>query len=253
MDCAKSWPMPSPDDYDYAPLIPYCESHGDYPIVLGGAGVGCVMNRIGQFRGMPDALCDVATEDAAGLYLADRMLEIDFEIARRALEKVGDRVQIFCMGEDLGTQKGPIINPETYRRVLKPRHRRYIDEAKKYGLLVMFHCCGSSSWAYDDLADMGVDIIDTAQPECAGMDPAHLKRRYGAKLSFHGMISTAGVLAFGSPAEVAGEVRRILDIMMPGGGYALGPTHMIQSNSPLENVLAMYESAQEYLEYSIVP
>jgi uroporphyrinogen decarboxylase len=240
-----AWPMPSPDDYHYDSLRPYRDAHPDYPIVLGGAGVACIINRIGQFRGMPDALCDVVTEDPIGLRLIDRMLDIDFEIVRRALAAVGDRVHIFCMGEDLGTQRGPIISPETYRKVIKPRHQRFIDEAKRYDLLVMFHCCGSSSWAFDDLADMGVDIVDTLQPEAADMDPAFLKATYGHKLCFHGMMSTAGVLAFGTPEQVREEVQHLLDLMMPGGGFALCPTHLIQSNSPVANVVAMYDAARE--------
>ena len=245
-DQVDRWPMPSPDDYSYDELLEYCDAHPNFPIVFGGAGVGCIINRIGQIRGMPDALCDVATENPIGLRLIDRMQDVDLEVVQRSLAMVGNKVQIFCMGEDLGTQRGPIISPEAYRRVLKPRHKRFIDEAKRYGLLVMFHCCGASSWAFDDLADMGVDIIDTLQPEAASMDPAHLKRTYGHKLSFHGMMSTAGVLAFGTAQQVRDEVKRILDIMMPGGGFALAPTHLIQSNSPVDNVLALYDAAREF-------
>jgi uroporphyrinogen decarboxylase len=245
VDQANRWPMPSPEDYDYLSLASYCDAYPDYPIVFGGAGVGCIINRAGQLRGMPDALCDVTIEDPAGLRLIDRMLEVDFEMVRRGLALIGNKVHIFCMGEDLGTQRGPIISPDVYRAVIKPRHRRFIDEAKRYGLLVMFHCCGSSSWAFDDLADLGVDIVDTLQPEAANMDPALLKRTCGRKLSFHGMISTAGVLAFGTPQQVRDEVKRVLDVMMPDGGFALAPTHLIQSNSPVENVVAMYETARE--------
>lgn len=246
---AGAWPMPDPDDFNYADLVLYCEAHPDYPIVIGGAGVGCIINRTGQLRGMTGALCDVATQDPAGLRLIDRMQDIDFEVLRRALALAGHQAHIFCMGEDLGAQHGPIVSPGTYRAVIKPRHQRYIDEAKKYNLLVMFHCCGSSSWAYDDLADMGVDIIDTVQPEPAHMDPAYLKKTYGHKLSFHGCISTTGVLSFGAPGEVRDEVKRILDIMMSGGGIALAPAHLIQSNTPVQNVLALYRTAHEYGVY----
>lgn len=249
VDQINRWPMPNPDDYNYDWMRDYCRQHPHFPIVLGGAGVGCIMNRAGQIRGMGDVFCDIATEDPAGMRLVDRMNEIDLETARRALDAVGDQVHIFSMGEDLGSQRGPIIDPATFRKVLKPRAQRFIDAAKKYNLLVMFHSCGSSSWAFDDLADMGVDILDTLQPETANMDPAYLKRTFGHKLSFHGMLSTAGVLAFGTADQVRDEVKRLLDIVMPGGGFALAPTHMIQSNSPVENVVAMYDTAREYGVY----
>jgi uroporphyrinogen decarboxylase len=249
MDQARSWPFPDPDDYNYDDLLPRCEACADYALVLGGAGVACILNNLGSIRGMDGVLCDVVTEDPAGMLLLDRFNQLQLEVARRALAIAGDRVDLFCVGEDLGTQRGPIVNPETFRKVIKPRLQRFIDEAKKYDLPVMMHSCGSSSWAFDELADMGVDIMDTLQPEAADMDPAYLKQRFGPTLSFHGAISTTGALSFGTVQDVRDDVHRVLDIMMPGGGYALAPTHMIQSNSPLENVLAMYETALEYGVY----
>jgi uroporphyrinogen decarboxylase len=249
MEQAKSWPFPSPDDYSYEKLLEECDSRGDNAIVLGGAGVGCILNNLGSIRGMDGVLCDVVTEDPAGMHLIDRFNDLQFEVASRALAIAGHRADLFCIGEDLGTQNSSIISPDTFTKILKPRHQRFIDEAKKYDLPVMMHSCGSSSWAFDDLADIGVDIMDTLQPEAAGMDPAYLKKTFGHKLAFHGVISTTGNLSFGTADDVRDEVKRVLDIMMPGGGYALAPTHAIQSNSPVENVLAMYETAREYGVY----
>ena len=81
------------------------------------------------------------------------------------------------------------------------------------------------------------------------MSPAYLKRRSGDRLAFHGCISTAGPLAYGSPEDVAANVRETLEVMMPGGGYVLAPTHQVQDNTPTENVLAMYEAAREFGRY----
>jgi uroporphyrinogen-III decarboxylase len=113
----------------------------------------------------------------------------------------------------------------------------------------MIHCCGSSSWAFDDFIEMGIGVVDTLQPEAKNMAPAYLKGRYSDRLAFHGAISTAGPLAYGTPEEVVEDVRRTLGIMMPGGGYALAPTHQIQDNSPTENVVAMYDAARRYGQY----
>ena len=78
---------------------------------------------------------------------------------------------------------------------------------------------------------------------------SHLKKRWGGKLAFHGCISTAGPLAYGTAEDVARNVRDTLAIMMPGGGYVLSPTHSIQDNSPTANVVAMYEAGRKHGQY----
>jgi uroporphyrinogen decarboxylase len=113
----------------------------------------------------------------------------------------------------------------------------------------MIHTCGSSSWAYEEYIEMGMDAVDTLQPEARDMAPAYLKERFGARLAFHGCISTAGPVASGRPEDTVRNVRETLDVMMPGGGYCLAPTHSLQDNSPTENVVAMYAAAREFGRY----
>ena len=124
-----------------------------------------------------------------------------------------------------------------------------VDIAKAYDIPCMIHSCGSSSWAFDDFLEMGVAVVDTLQPEARDMAPAYLKQRWGDRLAFHGMISTAGPVAHGTVEEVVKTVRETLAVMMPGGGYCLAPTHLLQDNSPTENVVAMYEAARRFGVY----
>lgn len=114
---------------------------------------------------------------------------------------------------------------------------------------VMIHSCGSSSWAYEDFVDMGITVVDTLQPEAKDMAPAYLKRQFGGRLAFHGCISTAGPVATGTVKETVDYCRRTLGVMMPGGGYCFAPTHLLQDNSPTDNVVAMYATAREYGRY----
>jgi len=139
-----------------------------------------------------------------------------------------------------------MISMAVFNKHIRPRYQKYCDLAHAYNLPVMMHCCGSSSWAFDSFVEMGIHVVDTLQPEAAYMAPEYLKQRYGDRLAFHGCISTAGPVAYGSVDEVVAECRRTLEIMMPGGGYCFAPTHALQDNSPTENVLAMYEAARAY-------
>ena len=183
------------------------------------------------------------------LTFINRFVEIKFEILRRTIEAANGGIDFIRIGEDLGTQHGPLISMETFRKHIAPRHRPFFELAEAYDLPVMIHTCGSSSWAYDEYIAMGLDAVDTLQPEAADMAPEYLKRRFGDRLAFHGCISTAGPVAFGTVEDVRKDCRRTLEIMMPGGGYCFAPTHALQDNSPTENVLAMYETAHSVGRY----
>lgn len=244
-----AWPMPSPDDYDYDIITEQCKKYEKYAIYAGDAGLGDIINMTGMLRSMEQTLVDLATDEPAGLILIDRRLEIQLEVLRRTLEAGKGKIDFVWMGEDLGTQHTPLISLELYRKHIRPRHQKFIDLAKEYKLPVMIHSCGSSSWAYEDFIEMGINVVDTLQPEAKNMSPAYLKRCFGGRLAFHGCISTAGPVAYGSVEDTVGNVKETLEIMMPGGGYCFSPTHYLQDNSPTENVVAMYDAAREYGTY----
>lgn len=246
VDEIEAWPMPSPDDFDYSSIPTICEKHKGYALWVGGPGLGDIINSNGMLRSMEQVLIDLITDNPAGLRLIDRKLDIQLEITRRTIEAADGMIDFMWIGEDLGTQIGPLISKELFRKHILPRHKRLINLAKEYNLPVMIHSCGSSSWAYEDLIDAGVNAVDTLQPEAKNMEPAYLKKQFGGRLVFHGCISTAGPVAFGTVDEVIQYVKEILDIMMPGGGYCFAPTHSLQDNSPVENVVAMYETAHKY-------
>ena len=243
LELIESWPMPSPDDFDYESVAQQCRQYKDYCCMAGNPGVGDIINSTGMIRTMEQVLVDLMLDDEVCLRYIDRKNAVQLEIMERTLAAGGGGIDLLWLGEDLGTQRGPMISPELFRRHLRPRHQHFVDLARACKIPVMLHSCGSSSWAFDDFIEMGVGIIDTLQPEVKDMAPAYLKERYGEKLAFHGCISTAGPVAYGTAAETAENVRQTLETMMPGGGYALAPTHHLQDNSPTENVVALYETA----------
>lgn len=244
-----AWPMPDPDRFDYSRVAEACRTHREYAVFCGGAGIGDVINSTGMLRSMEQTLVDLIADEPAGLLLTARRSAIYLAIMERTLAAAKGGIDLMWMGEDLGTQIAPIISLELYRRHIRPIHQRFIDLAKSFGIPVIVHTCGSSSWVYDDFIEMGVAAVDTLQPEAVNMEPAYLKKRFGDRLAFHGCISTAGPLATGTADEVRATCRHTLDIMKPGGGYCMAPTHSIQDNTPLENVLAMYETGRTYGRY----
>lgn len=243
------WPLPDPDLFDYGAVADDARRHRPHAVYAGGAGQADIINKAGMLRGTDQALVDLITDDPAGLLLTRRRTEVQLAILERTLDAGRGLIDFLWMGEDLGTQIGPLIGLDLYRKHLRPIHQKFVDLARSRNIPVMIHSCGSSSWAYADFAEMGIAVVDTLQPEARDMSPAHLKRTYGDRLAFHGCISTAGPVASGTVAETVAYCREILEIMKPGGGYCFAPTHQLQDNSPTENVLAMYETASRYGGY----
>jgi uroporphyrinogen decarboxylase len=246
---AAAWPMPDPDAFDYARAAAESRRLAEYCVVAGSPGLGDVINKSGMLGGHEWALMSLALDDPAFALLNDRRLAVEREVTRRTLEAAGGAIDLLWIGEDLGTQRGATISVEMFRRQIRPRLQPLVDLGRQFGIPVMIHSCGSSSWAFEDFVEMGISVVDTLQPEAKDMSPGELKRRFGDHLSFHGMISTAGPVAYGGVADVVADVRETLKVMKPGGGYALAPTHRLQANSPIENVVAMYEAAREWGRY----
>ena len=241
--------VPSPDEFDYSEIEHCADYFKEYAVYAGGAGLSDIINATGRVMGMEDTLVNLLNGDEATLNYINRRCDMELGIFERIMQKAKGKIDFFWMGEDLGTQNSPMVSLELYRKVFKPIHQKFIDAAKAYKLPVMIHTCGSSSWAYNDFIKMGIDAVDTLQPEAKDMSPKYLVDNFGGRLSFHGCISTAGALAYGSAADIEKNVRETIEIMKPCKGYMLAPTHAIQDNSPVENVLRMYECAVKYGKY----
>jgi uroporphyrinogen decarboxylase len=244
-----NWPLPSPDDFDYSQVVANCKKNCQYCVFTGSAGLADIINSTGMIRSMEQTLVDLALDEEPLLKFIDRRLAITLEVTARTLEAAKGGIDLLWIGEDLGTQIGPMISLDLFRKHIRPRHQRFVDLAKSFQLPVIIHSCGSSSWAFEDFIEMGIKGVETLQPEASNMAPEYLKKTFGKSLAFHGCISTAGPVATGSARDTEEYCRRTLEIMMPGGGYCFAPTHALQDNSPTENVVAMYEAAQKYGKY----
>ena len=211
-------------------------------------GVGAV-HQIQFMRGYAAALEDlVAAPDFVQAFL-DRYADFWTCMTERALEEVGDLVDLAMFGDDLGTQQGPVMSPALYRRLIKPAHARMVKAVKKFNKPVLLHSCGSVAAFIPDLVEIGIDALHPVQVSAKGMDTAQLKREFGRDITFWGGIDTHRVLPRGTPGDVRDEVRKRIADLAPGGGYVLGAVHNIQAEVPVENVLAMVEAAKEFGSY----
>ena len=243
MDDVENYPWPNPDDFNYSGIAQQCERVQDFAICLGGAGDPDIINGVSRGRGMEQVLMDIALRDEVGMAVIDKRVEICHKVLRRGLEAANGKVDILCLGEDTGNQNGRMVSPKDFDEVFKPRLKRFYDLAHEFGAKAMMHSCGDSHDIMPTFIEMGLDILDAMQPEPAGMNPETIRSICKNKLAFCGLISTQQTLPYGSVEDCRAEARHRLDVIAKGGGYILSPAHCIQPDTPLENVLAVYEEA----------
>ncbi len=244
------FPVPNPDDFDYDIALEQAKSYGgQYGLYVGNPGVPDVLNSNGRLMGVEDILCHIMLDDEAAMRFVQRRAAFQLGMMERTIDKCKGQLDFVWLGEDLGTQIAPMISLDLYRQQIKPIHKQFVDLAASYGLPTLVHTCGSSSWVYEDFIELGVRGVDTLQPEAANMSPQYLASHFGGRLNFRGCISTAGPLAYGTAEETEQVCRETLDVMMPVRGYHFAPTHEIQDNTPVENLITMYQAAHKYGVY----
>jgi uroporphyrinogen decarboxylase len=194
--------------------------------------------------GLEKFLMDLIIEPPYLQELIDRVMLVNLELAKQ-LVNLG--VDIIWLGDDFGIQTGMIMNPEIWRKHFKSRMQYFFSELKKLNpdVKIAWHTCGSIVPIVPDFIEIGLDILNPLQPLAHGMDPAFFKKTWGKQLTFFGAIDVQQLLPFESPHTVKSEVKRIASILGEDGGYIIAPAHNIQIDTPVENILAIYEAVKE--------
>lgn len=239
----KSHPWPSPDWWDFSELpamIDRLQQDGPYHVRF---RLGSFFEQAWALRGLEQFMLDIGYKSPIPEYIMDRILEVHLENLKAVLEVAGDRLDMVYTYDDVATQTSLLISPRSWRRLVKPRHQKILDLIHSYGKTAMYHCDGAVAPLIPELIDIGVDVLNPVQPDAPGMEPAALKEQYGPQLTFHGGVDIIRTLPRGTQDQVREEVRARVKVLGAGGGYIMCSSHHIQPDTPLENVLAMYEPA----------
>jgi len=222
--------------YRFEHLDEWCRQNARHFTIL---AVGDLWERATFMCGMERLLVYVATERDFVEALLDGITDYILQTMHILFERfVFDGI---FLSDDYGTQKSMLINPGTWRQLVKPRLARIFAKAKSAGKAVMLHSCGNVRAVVGDLVALGLDILHPIQPEA--MDILELKREFGSRLTFCGGLGTQDLLINAGPNEIRSEVHRLKRRMGRGGGYILEPGITIQADVPLENILAMIDAA----------
>jgi uroporphyrinogen decarboxylase len=178
--------------------------------------------------------------------LFDRITNLRIIMARRFVEA---GVNVLRLGDDAGSQKGMLLSPKIWRRFLKPRFAKIIEEARKVreDIPIFYHSDGDIREIIPELIEIGVTILNPVQAEC--MDPVEIKRKYGNRLALWGTIGTQTTIPFGTPEDVSLSVAQMCREMGKEAGFIISPTHSINEDVPWENIVAFYEAVEEFGAY----
>ena len=214
--------------------------HEKYVIKLPTGGL---FENAWRLRGQEQFLIDMYEDPEIPHYIMEKQCNFWCDYVRRAMEVAGDKVDIIYTYDDIATQASLIMSPQMLEEFVYPYHRRYNAVIKSFGKKILYHSCGSVISQIDQLRQLPIDILNPLQPQAAGMDFQYIKDTWGDGLCFHGGIDIQGVLPNGTPDEVRAEVKRVVNILGKNGGYVLCASHNIQNDTPVENILAMYDVA----------
>ncbi len=219
-----------------------------YPAILSQSlGTGILHGGTALF-GFEDYLARLVLEPRLIDGVSERILQGKMAFYDRVLGELGDLLDVVSEADDLGTQRGPFLSPEIYRRRIKPFQARLFAHIRRRapGVKIFYHSCGSVVDFIPDLIEIGVDALNPVQVSAAGMDPLRLKREYGREIAFWGGgIDTQQTLPHGTPAQVREEVRRQVSVWQRGGGYVFAAVHNIQADVPPGNIAALFETLEE--------
>lgn len=235
------------DPHDYSFTFPELDREKIRELIsasISGTADAYIFGKIGMafferawsLCGFQDFMMYLALEQDFVQELLGRIRDYNIAIITEAMKHGIDG---FYFGDDYGQQSGLLMNPETWRSLIKPGLADMFKAVKDAGGTVALHSCGDIGAILPDLIEIGLDIYQTVQPEI--YDLKELKKKYGSNLAFWGGISTQRDLPFSSPDSLKQTVRDTMSLMSEHGGYIAGPTHRIPPDVPVENSIALIE------------
>jgi uroporphyrinogen decarboxylase len=232
----RDFEWPKNDDIDFTGLKNKCAAIREKGCAV-RYGFGDIWQRPSLVRGMENALTDMYDNPEWVHCLGRIFTDFYIEDYKRAWESSGGTVDLFLIMSDMGTQRGPLISLDLFRRFIAPYLQELVELVHSFGAKAMFHSCGDISLFIPDLIRIGVDVLDPIQPVNGNMQPEALAP-YKDSICFHGGVDLQSLLIKGTPETIKGRVKTIFSIL--GSSYIAAPTHLFQPDVPPENMAAVY-------------
>ncbi len=245
----RDYPWPEADWEDVSRIRAEAEAYDGQYAILGGAWSPFWHDLI-DLLGMENMYLKMYDEPLLVDAVAGQLVDYYAGVSQKIFDAAAEPIDIFFIGNDFGSQHGPLLSEEMFRRFMLPHLKRLVNLGHDYKLKVMMHCCGGFAELIPSMIEIGLDGVHAIQPCCHGMELPKLKAEFGDKILLNGAIDSHHVLIEGTPESVREDTRKVLEIMKPGGGYIAGASHdTILEETPTENVLAMFDAIREFGAY----
>ena len=202
----EGYHFPEPEHF-YRPALKeeafktIAENDGE-SFIVGNLGWG-LFERTWIMRGFENSLMDVTQNPEFFEESVERLMNLYLQLVDYTCELPIDGV---LFGDDWGHQQGIILGPKRWRQYLKPRWARIYERVHQHGKIVIHHSCGSVADIMPDIIEIGMDVLESVQPEAAGMNPYELKQKWGDKISFWGCLGSQSIIPFGTPEQIKAEL-----------------------------------------------
>jgi len=213
--------------------------------------VGCIYEYCTFLFGFTKTLRYLKTKPEFIIVTMEELLKYWTDYVTTFLDEVGSFLDVVCINGDLAEQAGPIMSVKLYENMIKPIERELSKKIRELvETKINYHSCGSISLFIPHFAEIGYDVINPVQISAYDMEPCSLKKRFGDIMSFWGgLCNTQNTLPFGTLKQIRDEVRRNFECLKPGGGFVASNIHNITAEVPPQNIVAMFDAANEFGNY----
>ena len=245
----KGWPDASL--WDYSNVKNECLKFKDFVVVNAGDRLDrtAQLKPMMYIRGVEQCLVDLYTNPEIAECIIEHIKHYFMEYNKKVFAAAEGNISIFMMGDDFGTQHGQMMSLDIWRKFFKEGFKKYIELAHKNGMKVMHHTCGSVRAFIPEFIECGLDILQSVQPRANDMNLKDLKREFGKHIAFHGSMDIQLTIPKGTKEQIFEEVRERMEAGKPGGGFIISTAHNILPDTPVDNVLALFEAYKKYGNY----
>ncbi len=244
----RAFPWPDPSSADISAIAERARlQHGEFAI-LGGEWSPFWHDAI-DFIGTQELYYLMYDDPDFVLVLLERIVDYYVAVTAATFETAGKHIDIFFLGNDFGGQNGPLFTVDQFECFIAPSLKRLADLGHRYGKKVMLHSAGGIRPLVPAIIRSGVDALHGLQPDCAGMSALSLKKDYGTRICLSGGIDAKDLLLNGTPKTVRAATLDLLKVFAVGGAYVAAPSHeALLADTPVENVLALFDAVTEFEE-----